>query len=510
MTLIYRNTHWLVVNKPSGISTHRAHTGDIGLVEWLDLHQSLQVRVCSRLDKETSGVLVFALTPEAVAKAQTFHEQKLAQKEYYFIAQKSSKSSWNCKRALDGKPCKTTFKKIREGTRYAMYRATIYRGRTHQIRRHAAASGVPILGDTQYQGAPFVRLCLHCRTVRWPEIEQVLQVNIPRWFEPLTNGIIDKLRILALAEKRYPFLSAISDCCRLIHRGEFSKENIAVDKYGDWLCVTGFDETLPAKQLLMRLGSVLPALTKGCKCRGGVVKTNLHDPHRRKLFADFATWGEEIPESFLASEHDLFFNLSLNDNQHVGLFLDQRDSRRRIAKIAHHQRVANLFAFTCSFSIFALAASAEVVFSVDLAAGCLKRGKENAAINQLAEGKNAKFIQEDVRKWLARQIRKKQNHPDSFIPFGVIICDPPVFASSGKGKNFHVEKEWPALARDVYTILSKNGIALFSNNHQAGSESFYFKTLTQHFSSVTRLNPPLDFPQVSGIPSHVRIYWCQK
>lgn len=507
---IYRDNNWLVVNKPSGISTHRAHEGDIGLVEWLKLHHDIAVHTCSRLDKGTSGVLVFALTAEAVADAQNIHEENQARKTYFFIAPKSAKTSWGCSDALDGKSCKTTFEKVEEGKQYNLYKAVIHRGRTHQIRRHAANSGIPLLGDEKYKGSPFVRLCLHCCAVQWSGIEEELRVALPSWFTLCLDGITEKAITLALSGKRYPFLATITDCCRLIHRGEYPGEDIAVDKYGKWLCVTGFDETLPAKQLLRRMGVVFNTLAQFCDCKGGVVKTNLRDPHKRKLFADIAAWGEKIPDSFLGCEHDLHFTLTLNERQHPGLFLDQRDSRRKVAKLAQGKRVANLFAFTCSFSIYALAAKAEVVFSVDLAAGCLKRGQENVAINQLASAGNAKFIKEDVRKWLGRQLRKKQKDPVGFASFDVVVCDPPVFASAGKGKNFHVEKEWPDLVRDVYGILGEDGIALFSNNHQAGQEAFYYETLSGQFSEVIRLNPPLDFPLLSAGQSHVRIYWCRK
>ena len=507
---IYRDNNWLVVNKPSGISTHRAHDGDLGLVEWLKLHHDIPVHTCSRLDKGTSGVLVFALTAEAASGAQNIHEDEQAQKIYFFIAPKHPKTSWVCTDSLDGKSCKTTFSTVQKGKLYTLYKAVIHRGRKHQIRRHAAASGIPLLGDDEYEGSPFVRLCLHCSVVQWPGIDQQLEVALPSWFSLCLDGVREDSICLALAGKRYPFLASITDCCRLIHRGEYPAEDIAVDKYGKWLCVTGYDESLGAKQLLHRMRTVFNTLALSCDCKGGVVKTNLRDPHKRKLFADIASWGETAPESFLGREHDLHFMLMLNERQHPGLFLDQRDSRRRVAKVAQGKRVANLFAFTCSFSIHALAAKAEVVFSVDLAAGCLKRGQENVAINQLASAGNAKFVKEDVRKWLGRQLRKKRKDPAGFTAFDVVICDPPVFASAGKGKNFHVEKEWPGLVRDVYGILGDGGIALFANNHQAGEEAFYYETLKAHFQSVTRLDPPLDFPRLTAGHSHVRIYWCRK
>jgi len=72
-----------------------------------------------------------------------------------------------------------------------------------------------------------------------------------------------------------------------------------------------------------------------------------------------------------------------------------------------------------------------------------------------------------------------------------------------------VEKEWPGLADGVSNILANDGIALFANNHQGGPEPFYYDTLRKVFSEVTRLNPPLDFPQTGTQAPHVRIYWCQ-
>jgi len=510
MDYFYKDKNWLVAWKPSGISTHSAHEGDLGLVEWLGLHHGEHVFTCSRLDKGTSGLLLFARSPELVADAQVIHESGRAQKTYFFLAGESSRTSWSSTKSLDGRVCQTDFEKVQSGSVYCLYKAVIRRGRRHQIRRHAATSGIPLLGDEEYNGEGFCRLSLHCSEIDWPGIKQPLKAGIPGWFLSCLDGVTPEVTALALAEKRYPFLATVSDCCRLIHRGEYPEEDMAIDKFGEWLCVTGFDESLSAKQLLIRLKSLLNTLSEFCDIRGGVVKTNVRDPHKKKLFADLAGWGETVPESFLVREHDLYFGVRLNDRQHVGLFLDHRDSRRKIAQKAKNKRVVNLFAFTCSFSVHALAAGAELVFSVDLAAGCLKRGRESVAINQLEEGANSKFIKEDVRKWLARQLRRKQKDPAVYALFDLLICDPPVFASAARGKSFHVEKEWRALVSDASDILAPDGVALFSNNHQAGSESYYYSILRTCFTKVIRLNPPLDFPQVAGHPSHVRIYWCQK
>jgi len=295
-------------------------------------------------------------------------------------------------------------------------------------------------------------------------------------------------------------LEAVTDAYRLVHRDEVGE--FSVDRYGDWLLVTGYDETLPSKQLLRKIGGELRTIP----CKGGIVRTNLRDPHHRKLFSDLEPFGELAPETFTVTEHGLQFEISLNDSQHPGLFLDQRESRRRIADVSKGKRVANLFAFTCSFSVAAAAASAEVAFSVDLAAGCLERGKRNFELNGLAESSRGKFVKEDVRKWLARQVRKKEADPSAFVPWDIIVCDPPVFAAAKKGDAFSVEKEWPALAKGIRKILADDGVALFANNHRGGDDGFYFSTLQKLFRNVEALPAAVDFPNL-GNP-HVRTYWC--
>ena len=508
MSFLYQDEKWLVVNKPSSISTHRSHAGDLGLAEWLMLHHNIDVHVCSRLDKETSGVLVFALTPEASSEAQIVHEENQALKTYFFIAKPCDRKTWVCSEPLDKKPCKTVFTQVEQGACYALYRAEIHRGRTHQIRRHARLSAIPILGDNIYGGDSFVRLCLHCESVHWPDIA-AWQAPLPDWFAMVLKKDSLQVRVLALVGNRYPFLTSITNSCRLIHRGEIKLSDVVIDKYGDYLCITGFDGK-SAQETFQQLGQIPQALSWACGCRGGVVKTNRRDPHKRKLFADMMHWGDTAPEHFFVMEHGLQFGVKLNINQHIGLFLDQRDSRQRIAAISQGARIANLFAFTCSFSLYAMACGAREVFSIDLAGGCLQQGREDLQLNGLAELGVSRFIKEDVRKWLGRQIRKKKKKPDEFEAFDIVVCDPPVFASAGKGKRFHVEKEWQQLALDVAEILTDSGVALFANNHQAGRGSHYLKGLQQSFKKVTSLNPPLDFPVLKGQPTHVRIYWCEK
>lgn len=514
-SILYEDSDWLAVNKPTGLATHAARPGDTGMVEWLALHQDRQLHICSRLDKGTSGVLLFAKHAAASSQAQQIHEQQLARKTYIFLSTQRYRSdtgkgtSWQKSEPLAGKECSTLFRLAAKGHGFYCYEAVIQRGRTHQIRQHAAMSGVPILGDDEYGGHPFSRLCLHCRTVEWPSIEEPITVKQPDSFSLLLTGkkglVVDGAVAL---ERRGRWPSLVSNSYRLIQRGEVELP-VSIDLYDSYLSTTGFSEKLDSDALKQKLQPLLDYLAARVDCKGGLLRQHVRNPHRKQLVHDVLTWGEPIPEQIIATEHDLAFGVNLNDSQHVGLFLDQRDSRRRIHQVARARRVANLFSFTCSFSAAAADAGAEVVFSVDLAGSSLTRGKENFAINGLTEGGRGKFIQEDVCKWLTRQENKRKKNPDSFAHWDLIICDPPVFASAGRGRGFHVEKQWPELARQVRLLLSEKGIALFANNHRSGNTSYYQAELEKQFRTVISLSPPLDFPTLADQPAHIRIYWCE-
>ncbi|MDH3974539.1 MAG: class I SAM-dependent methyltransferase [Deltaproteobacteria bacterium] len=501
-----------MINKPTGLSTYGANPGDTGIAEWLELHHGLKVFVCSRLDKGTSGILLFALTPEASGEAERIHEKNLAGKSYYFISdgKHAGKREWSCSEPLDGKACVTGFSEIKSGFGYFLYRAQIRRGRRHQVRRHAALSGVALLGDDKYGGTPFPRLCLHCAELTWPGLEEPIQIDLPPSFQMLLEGEKRILIEAAIAyERRLHWLQTVSEAFRIVHRGELGAYDLSLDLFGSWLLLTGYDEKLSSEQLKVALESVFPFWKERYHFQGGIIRNNRKNPHEKKLFGDLLAFGEKPPAAFFVKEQDLSYEIALNDCQHTGLFLDQRDSRKRVEVVAEGRRIANLFSFTCSFSAVSVDAGAEVVFSVDLASGALERGKKNFDLNGLSKSGRGKFIKEDVLKWLTRQVRKKEGDPVGYKAWDLIICDPPVFAASGKGSAFSVEKAWPLLAEHIRLILSHKGIALMANNHRSGSDKYYRTVLEKEFSRVIPFRPPFDFPELPGHGSHVRIYWCE-
>ena len=444
--IIHQDNNWLVVDKPPGMATHAGKPGELGAVEWLELHLGLKTHVVSRLDRGTSGVLLLALDADASGRAEEIHESGGATKTYEFYSSVDSLAggpgdTWTRNDELEGKPAVTGFQRLEKTPRgdLVRYRAEITRGRRHQIRRHAANSGVPVLGDEEYGGADFPRLMLHCAEVRWPEIDDPLVAPTPASFTALASGGDPSFAVCRDRRGNWP--ATVTDAFRVVHRDEIAGLPAAVDVYGDWFSATWFDETSSAEKLTKLLHPVLDGVTAAHGCRGGVIRTHRRNPHQRALVVETKVMGETPPDYFTVSEHGLRYEVSLTKTQHVGLFLDQRDTRRRLALIAAGQRLANLFAYTCSFSVAAVAADAEVAFSVDTARAGLNTGKANFALNGLKEGGRGKFIQEDVRKWLSRQERRRDEKPGEFRPLDLVVCDPPVFASARDGGKFLLETE---------------------------------------------------------------------
>jgi tRNA pseudouridine32 synthase / 23S rRNA pseudouridine746 synthase len=147
-----------------------------------DLRQSIWI--VHRLDKSTSGVIVFARTAEAHRDLSMQFERHQAEKIYHAIIlglpaweEKIAKHPLRLnvghkhRTAVDpkgGKPSETRFKVIERYDAHVLVQAQIMTGRTHQIRAHAYALGHPLLGDTLYSAPEtdlIARPALHAYTL---------------------------------------------------------------------------------------------------------------------------------------------------------------------------------------------------------------------------------------------------------------------------------------------------------------------------------------------------------
>lgn len=218
--ICYEDEDLLILDKPSGICCHpgRGHFDD-SLGGWAasylrSIGEGTTLRLVGRLDKDTSGAVVFAKNQAASARLWKQREDGIFHKTYTALVHGSLKLKEgeidfplepipgvkNRMRAAaegSGAPARTFYRTIKAcyagGRQVSLVECTLETGRTHQIRVHMAALGHPVLGDLYYglpDGVP--RLCLHAGKValRQPFTGEDICVEI---FSPFCQLDLDYL-----------------------------------------------------------------------------------------------------------------------------------------------------------------------------------------------------------------------------------------------------------------------------------------------------------------------------
>jgi 23S rRNA (cytosine1962-C5)-methyltransferase len=182
-------------------------------------------------------------------------------------------------------------------------------------------------------------------------------------------------------------------------------------------------------------------------------------------------------------EAGLTFFVNLTDYLDTGLFLDHRITRGMVQDWSKGKRVLNLFCYTGSFSVYAMAGGAAEVVSVDLSNTYLQWAERNMKAN-FSDTSDAHFIQADVLQYLSK-IEKER--------FDLIILDPPTFSNSKRMNDFFdVQQHHVALINDCLRILSTHGILIFSTNYTR----FALDDKNIHASEIkdiTKATTPFDF-----------------
>ncbi|MBW7942301.1 MAG: class I SAM-dependent rRNA methyltransferase [Candidatus Kuenenia stuttgartiensis] len=206
--------------------------------------------------------------------------------------------------------------------------------------------------------------------------------------------------------------------------------------------------------------------------------------------------GKEIPDNYVVIENGIQFCTSFNDGGGTGLYLDQRDNRKKVQSFARGKEILNCFCYTSSFSVYACAGGAAKTTNIDLSGKAIAWSKNNYVLNQI-DVNNHDFIAGDV--WEYFKIFQKRGKE-----FDVIILDPPSFSTS-KLRTFTVEKDFPELVGLGLNILRENGILVFSTNIAKMTLSRLFQSLPKIKSHTKKLfkvinvsSQGLDFP-VDGI-----------
>ena len=181
--VIDETVDWVVVDKPAPLIVHPANNkpeptllGGLQNLFSYEIENGACLGIVTRLDRETSGIVLVAKHTAAARELGMIFERREAHKEYLAIVRGWPEAeTWTCdaricragdigisdiwvRQVIDsqGKDCSTRFiveqRFERDGGRFSLVRCFPQTGRMHQIRVHLAAGGFPIVGDKLYSG----------------------------------------------------------------------------------------------------------------------------------------------------------------------------------------------------------------------------------------------------------------------------------------------------------------------------------------------------------------------
>jgi 23S rRNA (cytosine1962-C5)-methyltransferase len=213
-------------------------------------------------------------------------------------------------------------------------------------------------------------------------------------------------------------LSKPGQACRIVFSESDGLSGLIVDRYDRWLVVQPTSLAIANRRDL--IADLLTDLIgpEGIYLRtergiGQLEGLELHDGPLR---------GSVPPGPVVIDEDGLSFLVNLAEGQKTGFYLDQRDNRRAVARLAAGRRVLDGFCYTGGFALHAARAGAASVLAVDGSESAFDLGRRNADLNGLT---GVNFEKADVFDRLDGLVGSGER-------FGLVILDPPKFARSGQ------------------------------------------------------------------------------
>jgi RluA family pseudouridine synthase len=186
--VLYEDGELIAVNKPAGANTQRTPYQLKGTLEyWVSEYFRKQgsneaCRVVHRLDRGTSGVMLFPKHKRAAAwLSARFHDNLIEKCYWALVSGQPEQATWTVDGAIgklgsarygimsEGRSALTVFRLLASNGDCSLVEARPHTGRTHQIRVHLESSGLSIIGDATYGGAPATRMMLHCASLTFKD-----------------------------------------------------------------------------------------------------------------------------------------------------------------------------------------------------------------------------------------------------------------------------------------------------------------------------------------------------
>ncbi|MFJ8065907.1 class I SAM-dependent rRNA methyltransferase [Psychrobacillus sp. NPDC096426] len=304
--------------------------------------------------------------------------------------------------------------------------------------------------------------------------------------EPIDTHFFQKKIAVAIKHRADYFNSSDTTAFRVFNGEGDGIGGLTIDYFDGFYLLSWYSEGIYSFKEMILAGLEASVSYKG------IYEKKRFDTKGQYLEDDDFVKGERGEFPLIVKESGQNFAIYLNDGAMVGVFLDQRDVRKKIRDAyAQGKTVLNTFSYTGAFSIFAAAGGATKTTSVDLAKRSLSKTTEQFEVNGIDEEKQDIIVM-DVFDYFKYAKRKE-------LSFDVVILDPPSFARSKK-YTFSSAKDYTNLLQDAIAITERNGVIVAStNNATFGMKKFKtfvekaFKESNRQYTIEEEFSLPSDF-----------------
>ncbi len=477
--VLYEDEHYLFVDKPAGLRlTGGGSRQASSALDWLaDTLDQEGLRVVHPLEDLVSGVLPLAKSEEASDRLMKALASPRTRIDYLSVA--SGQPRLPGQTGKGGRRQKSTtlpVRLVRQRKKLSLVACHHPAARTAAVRADLQTVGLVTLGDVprkRRSSRPGKRLAgrlfLHRASVRCrhPYTRQPLAVKAgpPAAFKTAMTAadLLEDTLEVALMARLTCLGERGTDAYRLFAGKPDGIAGLVVEQLGRVAILQTHQGKFQGDQDRIRRVAkwYKRALTLDAVYHKRFVANRSSSPDDDpELRSPVPLLGKAVPEEFEVTENKLRLLVRPYDGASVGLFLDQRENRRRVRELAAGRRVLNAFSYTCGFSVAAAKGQASETVNVDVSKRALEWGKRNFGANKLALDKHM-FIRSDIFDYFKRARRQKRS-------FDLMILDAPTFARSKKpARVFSIAKDLPRLLEEALGLLAPDGCILLSTNNRA-------------------------------------------
>ncbi len=453
---------FIVFEKAYGLRTHRVSDGQFGLIEVLSEKINQPLFVVHQLDKETSGLILFAKSKESAKRFSEIFDKHEIQTTYFFITdQKKTETSFKVRTHIEkrqkfvanipGRPpnSETDFQFVQELGNYYLWKATPKTEEPHQIRLHAEAAQIPIMGDAEHKGSPYFRLALHAQKIEFKinDKDYSFESELPPCLKMNSLAGLDGLLEESFHKRHQLYKIDPTESYRLMH---LESDLIKADVFADHLWI--YDQTKNQMTDEDRASIEKFAAKNNLK----LVVRHMQDRGQGVGSLEDSNVESSSQPGWTSQEERVNYLLKLDSGYSPGLFLDQRENRKWMRDNAFGKTVLDLFSYTGGFSLNAALGLGKEVTTVDVSEKFVDWNKENFLANHL-DLEKYEFAAQDATTFLKGAIKADRK-------WDIIVCDPPAFSRSKEDGIWKLENDLSQLAYLMFQCLEVKGEMLFTCN----------------------------------------------